>query len=87
MSTPTEAEIQDLKRELTKGEWIHLQLDPCTAFSLIGILQLACRHPDFVGSTRVLAEQLARDLQEKVAMGRPKAAAAMERGWDKFFDA
>jgi hypothetical protein len=50
------------------------------AFSLVAVIQLACRHPEFQGQTRDLMEGMAREIADVVAKRGP-LKALMEAGW------
>ena len=64
---------------------IMLLITQVEAWALLSQIQLASRHPKNLGSTREMAEQIARKLQAVVAReGALKIVA--ESGWDPAYD-
>jgi hypothetical protein len=59
---------------------VQVNVDWGVAWSILGALQLACRHPEFVGQARRTVEGFARYLQTQIALG-PTSAAIAEKGW------
>jgi hypothetical protein len=72
-------------RKLTQGPNLTVELSPFEAWCLMATVQLACRHPEFNGPTRQIAEKTARRLQAMVATTPPLQMLA-ERGWDPNYD-
>lgn len=52
---------------------------------LLGAVQLACRHPEFNGPTRKIAEELARTIYDGMDVS-PVMREVARRGWDTQFD-
>lgn len=64
---------------------LRLELTPVQAWELAGQIQLACRHPQNIGSSRQTAELIARTLLESLAT-TPALKTVAERGWLPEFD-
>jgi hypothetical protein len=83
--TPVIGVPDDFRRDLIamaeRRESFAVVLDAITAWQILGAIQLACRHPAFMGSARQTAERFARGLQEIVA-STPALARVAEQGWD-----
>jgi DNA-binding transcriptional LysR family regulator len=62
-----------------------LRLDPVDAFYLIGVLQLALRHPELPETSRDCAERIKAALVALIAHS-PALAAVVRMGDDPFFD-
>ena len=62
-----------------------LELTKLQAWSLLGQIQLALRHPQNNGPTGDIAREIALGIQEKVAPS-PALAEVARRGWDKRYD-
>lgn len=60
-------------------------LQPHHAYTLIGLLQMVCRHPEINGFPREVAMQVANGL---AGMFDPASAIAesIRRGWDERYD-
>lgn len=71
--------------DLENHPGVVLQLGAIQAWSLLSTIQLACRHPEFVGPTREMSEAIARQLEEGIAV-TPALAIVARRGWDSRFD-
>lgn len=67
------------------GEGIRIEATPATWWCMMSAVQLACRHPDFDGPTRHIAEQAARQIQRLIAPSGALAIVA-ERGWNPDHD-
>lgn len=88
MSTQDQAILIKLMAEIAStSHRIPLDLDASSAFALLSTLQLALRHPHFVGPTSHLIHELARGLQAELSIIGPTVRLVCERGWDKAFDA
>jgi hypothetical protein len=68
-----------------RGEPVILRLDWLEAWTLLGQLQLALRHPMNVGPSAVVARQLIATLKQRVAT-TPALAEVARRGDDRRFD-
>ena len=53
---------------------------------LLGTIQLACRHPQFIGPTRFASENLCRLLGEVLTNNDPDLRLLFAMGWEKNFD-
>lgn len=65
---------------------IPIIIDAVTAICIIGAIQLATRHPKFIGPSRVVTENFARELQAIVVEKFPETGATLAMGWDPNFD-
>ena len=65
---------------------IEIQISPLAAFALLAQLQLAFRHPENDGMTRIHAEEVARELQARVCIPGTALFEVAERGWHREFD-
>jgi hypothetical protein len=63
-----------------------LQIDFLTALCVISALQLACRHPRFIGPTRQIVEQATREWAANMSV-TPAIKAVLEAGFDPEHDA
>jgi hypothetical protein len=81
MSTPRSAEfdVQMMVDALGQLPPLHLELDAAVAFQLVSTIQLACRHPNFLGPTRETIEALARSIAEQFPA---ELQAVIAAGWD-----
>lgn len=52
---------------------------------LLSAVQLACRHPEFTGPTREIAEALARDIFNEMDLS-PTLREVARRGWEPEYD-
>ena len=66
--------------------FLFVELDVLSVMAMIANVQLACRHPGNIGSTRKVAEAIVRDWQAWLAVVQPETAAIMEMGWNPDFD-
>lgn len=87
---PSEAEAEEIMKlafARADGGLIEIQLDAMSAFTLIGLLQLATRHPDLPPSTNLVAKSLAAALQGRLitACG-PEIGQLIEYGWHTQYD-
>lgn len=64
---------------------LRLEMSKFDAWILMSTLQLACRHPQFNGPTRKIAEEIARQIQGAVADSDSLKMLA-EMGWHQQFD-
>jgi len=64
-----------------------LNTDVLTAFTMLGALQLALRHPKFKGtSSGQHMTKVARDIQRVLERAIPECKFLMEAGWNERFD-
>jgi hypothetical protein len=87
METPPDL-LEAFKKEfaaLAKGPPIAVQLTPVQAWAIMSTIQLACRHPDYSGPTRRIAEEFARALQQVIATS-PTLKDVAKKGWHAEFD-
>jgi hypothetical protein len=80
---PNEAEVRELADEMlalhARGG-IAVSVDPVTAFSLIGVMQLAFRHPELTPAQKQIIRELVDGLAQAFPAGGP-ASRIIERGW------
>lgn len=76
---------RDFDALCTGGPSVTLQLDAAQAWIVMAMLQLACRHPDNTGHSRLITETIARALQTAVAT-TPALNAVAELGWRRTVD-
>ena len=77
---------EDILRELTvfAGRRIQMEISGQQLFQLLAVIQLACRHPNFSGPTRITIEKFARNLQKIARIEAPELQVlhqTMEAGW------
>ncbi|HTU18534.1 MAG TPA: hypothetical protein VMG10_10780 [Gemmataceae bacterium] len=78
--------VASLERAEAAGPLL-VELSPTQAVSIIGIIQLACRHPGTRGSaSRETAEAFARLMQASLERRSPDLGRLVERGWHEVFD-
>ncbi|NJR37770.1 MAG: hypothetical protein HC781_01690 [Leptolyngbyaceae cyanobacterium CSU_1_4] len=75
--------IPELQKLLTQADPLTLYINPHEAFCLVGVLQLALRHPGLQSTNvaGVVALSCAKQLQERLGEIHPTIAAALEE-WD-----
>ena len=76
----------DLKDHLKDNQPIVINTDIVTSICVIAAIQLACRHPSYIGTSRSIAERFARKVQANVSQVVPSVAVIMEMGWDPQYD-
>lgn len=76
---------RDFDALCTTGTPVTMQLDAHQAWIVMAMLQLACRHPDVAGYSRLMTEAIGHTLQTAVAT-TPALNAVAERGWRKAID-
>jgi hypothetical protein len=87
VSMATAAELaREMHRREQRGDRLVLGFKPWEAFQVLATIQLACRHPDFVGESRELVESFVAHLQEWLAIDSPVSAQVCEWGWHQEFD-
>jgi hypothetical protein len=87
-TTHAEAQLRArFKREFARldNRPVTLQLTAADAWCLCSAVQLACRHPEFTGPTRTIAEAAARRIFQHIT-ATPALAEVARRGWDPAFD-
>jgi hypothetical protein len=62
-----------------------MKLSALDAWCVLATIQLACRHPEFTGSTRQIAEGVARRMQASLTLS-PALQDLAERGWNPEYD-
>lgn len=87
---PTDAEAEEIMKQAfarADGGLIEIQLDAISAFTLIGLLQLATRHPQLPENAGLIAISLGAALQARLveACG-PELGQLIEYGWHKHYD-
>lgn len=66
---------------------VDMPINVIQAMCIIGNIQLATRHHKNIGESRQIAEQFARELQNKIApLIDSNHAAIIQMGWDPNFD-
>jgi len=66
---------------------IEVKVDQFAAFQLVGVLQLAWRHPGLSDDMRDTIEQFGRGLQRAFdGPDTPQLALTLEQGWHREFD-
>lgn len=66
---------------------ITLKVDQFAAFQLVGLLQLAWRHPGLSTVQRTTLEEFGRQLQRAFdGPDTPQLALTLEQGWHREFD-
>lgn len=83
----TETNLKLIAEKLEQAENLTIEIDPLTAFTLVGLMQLAMRQlssrPGF-GSRS--AEELGRQVQDALGLIDPMIAEALETGWNPELD-
>lgn len=79
-----EAYQNELKKLDSQAVTIDLSLMPIDAVCLIGAVQLACRHPEFIGPSRTIVEDLVEQLRLKFLQHDvPHIVEVIDRGSGK----
>ncbi len=65
---------------------IQLELTAFEAFTVIGHLQLALRHPGSVGPAAEITQAIASGLQQTLAMQDGAVAEVLDAGWNPDLD-
>jgi len=74
--------MREIKQLDQQNMTVRLSLTPTEAMALIGVVQLACRHPEFKGTTRQAAEQIVDRMQSEFLQYRvPHIIEVINRGW------
>ncbi len=79
------AQLQDLavaERDRTAA-LAELRVGPFAAYTMIGALQLACRHPDMTPAQYGLIRKVCRPLEQLFG---GVLAESVQRGWDPDYD-
>jgi|SRR5262245_28497248 len=61
---------------------VQIKMTKFELWTLLATVQLACRHPQFQGPSRVIAEGVARQLGESLTRTDLHLRALFEAGWD-----
>lgn len=64
----------------------NFELNPGSAWSLIGLLQLTTRHPGLPPYMKDLAKQVGRHIQSALILAHPDVADILEKGWHSAYD-
>jgi len=80
-----QAGAEEMRAAQDAGVMLPLHLRPSSAFQLLGILQLALRHPGLSGAVRDFATQLARLIEDQICK-TPAMREMARRGWSKEYD-
>lgn len=87
---PSEAEYIEIMRQAvnrTDGGYITVQIDAMTAVILVGVMQLALRHPDLPGATQAITASFAIGLQARLVQAcGPEIGRLLDYGWDPAYD-
>ena len=83
---PDEKSIGTYLNFMSKPGTVQLLLDYANVASLIGQLQLAFRHPGNTGPSRTMAEELVRDLIERLDPDHGELYDIFMQGFDPQFD-
>ncbi|MDD5457478.1 MAG: hypothetical protein PHV30_10680 [Candidatus Margulisbacteria bacterium] len=75
----------DFERYVNDLKVIKMDVTPLEAWVIMCQLQLALRHPRNIGPTAVIAREIAKEIQEKVAI-TPALQEIAEKGWKREFD-
>ncbi len=75
----------DFERYINELKVIKIEITPLEAWVIMCQLQLALRHPRNIGPTAVIAREIAKEIQEKVAI-TPALQEIAEKGWKREFD-
>lgn len=87
---PSDAEAAEILKQAfarADGGFVEIQLDAASAFTLIGLLQLAACHPDLPPRTGMVAASLGAALQARLveACG-PEIGELIDLGWLTCYD-
>lgn len=89
MTTPTTEEekiemvISFIQR---RGVVIPPSLPAAKLYCMLSAVQLACRHPNFTGSAREHAEEMANELAKALFRDDAAMKQLWEQGWQQQFD-
>lgn len=83
----TLAELNQLFDKLYHhNQYLVLQIDPVPAFSLVGVIQLALRHPQMDTELGKQIKDIALQLIDGISGAVPEARQYLEMGWHTEFD-
>lgn len=85
MNRQLERQFKDDFIRLGEAPDVFIQLTATAAWCLLGQLQLACRHPRNNGASRQVAEDVAHEIQDRLAT-TPALRRVAEMGWDPQYD-
>ena len=80
------AAMSELKTLVTRGDKIKVNIDPLTAVTAIGVLQLGLRHPKIPESTADIARRYCDGMIEALAPEPGPLRTLLERGYDPAHD-
>ena len=74
---------QEIQRLSHQGVGIHLILKPEQAMALIDAIQLACRQPEYTGSSRLIVTRIVDRMQSEFLEYRvPAILEVIRLGWE-----
>lgn len=80
-------DLRLIAEKLGRAQPLLLDIDPLTAFTLVGLLQLSLRHPEMSsGYGAETATQMARTLQGALGEIDPLISEALDLGWNPDLD-
>jgi len=65
---------------------VQFEISKALALQLCSVIQLACRHPGFIGPTRKNTESFAREVLQSLCANNNDLRQLAEMGWHKQFD-
>ena len=83
-----QASTEEIKKLHDSGAGVRVEMSPVEAFQILGLLQLALRHPGVQNdrdSVREAGIRIAKQIEDKFAK-YPATAEAMRRGWHAEYD-
>jgi hypothetical protein len=78
-----EAALMELFKD---PQLVELEMSKTLAWQLCSVIQLACRHPHFTGTTRWATQQFAREVLAALCANNNDLRQLAEMGWHKQFD-
>lgn len=78
--------IDALLRLSQDKQRVEINVGKYELWCLLTAIQLACRHPKFIGPTREVVEPLARDFGNAIAANDSDLRMLFEMGWNPEFD-
>ena len=86
MIQPDKKTVQELAALFDANSIIRLPMVAQEAWAAMAYIQLACRHPGATGTTRILAEKVARRIQQIIARPGTRLGELAEAGWHSVND-
>jgi hypothetical protein len=80
-----EAFTAEMRALVESGAGLPFIFDPLEAFTLLGLLQLALRHPKIDGFPREFGQGLAHNIEERIGK-TPAIREIARRGWQSSED-